>query len=791
MSSTFVPPRTPSPASQEEEAGAKVDGASEIELSHEIEGLVKDLEAEAGFFTTHLNPCPERLVNALNKKTTIKESLRTIMKATAADREQKLYQPACTLLTTISKDIFAYLKREGRVHLPEREIVFLDHHRCHLTHFPMERLEDKPDIVGVINRTRGFPRNGGNKTYSNIPYHRVETVVEAKSMDGGDGRAQATRYAYKIQQARPDRPGLYVLSIKPQHFQVVFSSPVGPVASEHTLWTDLRSLCAYVYSLYDPPSGHTLYDRTITWSEQTDLSAPKWTVQTASGCYADARVTFLGDPWARRTTVLRVVRDDQPIVVIKEAFVDCKRRFKEAELLEHVHKDGYLHGVVLHISSEIVQADGGDITFTRDDGTMTRVKYRIVFADTGYDLTLAKSVNDLLKTVYDALEVHRTLASARKVLHRDMSLFNILMYPQWGNRVGRRCMEHSPALIDDVLSGQLRPPEDRKARCVVIDLDNSAQLTTGQANAIDQKELQSRTGTPAYIARAVSNGTPCCNPVTISNEKMPLLEGAAKALYIQVYGEERYNKYNDSANTIHGGIPLSPTLSQRELLQRAEDMIFYHRWEYDAESALWTMYSALLRVTPVDFEETAAVRASLSDTWRSFRDHRIPAVRTTTSDPRNSLIERTIRGFRAPFPPVMEPVADLLLDLCMQAFPSYAMMEQLPPLDDHLHEAMQRLILSYLVKHQDNPIPLVSGKRRAVNFPEPPKPVRGTHGGTTEELQCTEERERKQQQERLLAETQAKQTGSGSRGQKRPREPTAGVDGPGSKLRRSLRNRKK
>ncbi|KAH9903431.1 hypothetical protein C8Q73DRAFT_52249 [Cubamyces lactineus] len=171
----------------------------------------------------------------------------------------------------------------------------------------MECLEDKHDIVGVIDRPGGYPRNGGNNTYSNIPYHRVETVVEAKAMDGGDGRAQATRYAYKIQQARPDRPGLYVLSIKPQHFQVVFSSPIGPVASEHTLWTDLNSLCAYVYSLYNPPSDHTLYDRTITWTERTDLSIPRWTVQTENGCYIDARITFLGDPWARRTTVFHVV----------------------------------------------------------------------------------------------------------------------------------------------------------------------------------------------------------------------------------------------------------------------------------------------------------------------------------------------------------------------------------------------------------------------------------------------------------------------------------------------------
>ncbi|KAI0325361.1 hypothetical protein GY45DRAFT_1312281 [Cubamyces sp. BRFM 1775] len=421
---------------------------------------------------------------------------------------------------------------------------------------------------------------------------------------------------------------------------------------------------------------------------------------------------------------------------------------------------------------------------------MTRFKYRIVFADIGHDLTIAKSVNDLLKAVYDALEVHRTLAHTRKalVLHRDVNLSNILMDPEWGHRVGRRCIAHSPALIDDILSRQLRPPEDRKAQCVVIDLDNSAELTTGQIDAINQKKIQSRTGTPAYIARAVSNGMPCCNPVTLLNEKMPLLDGAAKGLYIKVLGEERYNKYNDSPNTVHGGIPLPP-LKEQDVLQRAEEMTFYHRWEYDAELVFWTMYSALLRVTPIGFEETETTLKSLSTAWMTFYNHSIPPDPTTMSDPRNNLIKLTPNKFRLAFPPTMELVADLLLELSRHVSPSYAMMEQLPPYDDHLHEAMQRLILRYLVAHLDDPIPLISGKRRAVNFPEPPEPIRGTRGGTTEELQRTEEREKQQKQERLLADRmRAKRTApDGSRGRKRPREPTGDVDGPGSKLRRSLR----
>ncbi|KAI0772827.1 hypothetical protein BD413DRAFT_35061 [Trametes elegans] len=39
-------------------------------------------------------------------------------------------------------------------------------------------------------------------------------------------------------------------------------------------------------------------------------------------------------------------------------------------------------------------------------------------------------------------------------------------------------------------------------------------------------------------------------------------------------------------------------------------------------------------------------------------------------------------------------------------------MDQPPRFDDHLHEAVQRLILNYLVEHEDDPIPLTPGVLR-------------------------------------------------------------------------------
>ena len=51
--------------------------------------------------------------------------------------------------------------------------------------------------------------------------------------------------------------------------------------------------------------------------------------------------------------------------------------------------------------------------------------------------------------------VHRTLMK-RGILHRDMSINNILIRPVWRDLPGRCVMKDPPPLIEDVLSGALR-----------------------------------------------------------------------------------------------------------------------------------------------------------------------------------------------------------------------------------------------------------------------------------------------------------------------------------------------
>ncbi|KAI0325520.1 hypothetical protein GY45DRAFT_222657 [Cubamyces sp. BRFM 1775] len=195
---------------------------------------------------------------------------------------------------------------------------------------------------------------------------------------------------------------------------------------------------------------------------------------------------------------------------------------------------------------------------------------------------------------------------------------------------------------------------------------------------------------------------------------MPQLQGDARDLYIKVYGEERYNKYNDlSADTIHSGIP-PLRIRHSEAQAKAEAMPFYHRRECDAEPIFWMMYSALLRVTPVRFAEKrgdVSVTA-LTYVWDILREHTIPTTPTEV-DTRTTLLSDG-KVLLSALPPCMTQVGVLLLRIINHVLPSYPLMDELPPHDDHLHEAMERLILQYLVDN-DTPIPLVPHQLRPVN----------------------------------------------------------------------------
>ncbi|KAI0772781.1 hypothetical protein BD413DRAFT_34078 [Trametes elegans] len=400
----------------------------------------------------------------------------------------------------------------------------------------------------------------------------------------------------------------------------------------------------------------------------------------------------------------------------------------------------------------------------------TKKEHSVISVDMGVQLGCAKSINDLLMTAYDVLEVHRTLVRKHSILHRDMSFFNILMYPEWSSWPDIKDLGYykdHPALIDEVLSGKPTDPDHRMTRCLLIDLDNGAMIYDDPDAT--QDELGFRTGTPMYIARAEAAGEVISEAYTSIYRRMPLLSGKTLALYVAAHGEDRYNRYNDNKSTFHGGIPPYPGIEDGDfdqgLGEYADSLTFYHRPEYDVESVYWTLFSVLIRIIPKDAEFAGNAQQYLAENWELLSRHTI--VKRPKWDSRSPILQINKMSYICPlFAKSMHDVALMLLKMSAQVAPSYALMPHLPPHDDHLHEAMQRLILDYLVTHLDNPIPL-TGELRETG--QPTQQVAAVDNyRPPEEKKSTVTSSKRRRAEEESAQAQTSLTGSQRESQNRP-----------------------
>ncbi|TBU52506.1 hypothetical protein BD310DRAFT_228708 [Dichomitus squalens] len=724
---TAVIPSSRSPmSSPPEEVEANHEGCGQSESIGSYDPLEADTEdVDEDFLANHLRSPPT--FHATEEMLEKVEKIQNV-----GNTEKSMYQPLASLLTTMSEALYKTLTADMQEKLRSRHRVpagepghmsFINHSSSAPRHFPADILcdvKDAPDLLGVYNV--GDFSSDVDGVYKGVPHHRVEAIVEAKPIAKSGGRDQATTYAYRHHQARPDHPAFYCLVVKPDWYQVLLSDPTGVVASAETVWGDLDLLAAYIYSHYDPPRDHFLWDETIAWIPGESLAdPPTWKVNVQGQWYTQGRFVFVGEPWGRRTTILRVSDDDGGEIVIKEVYRHHQRRCKEEEILAHVHGDGDVLGVVRLKGAEHVTTNNETIRCAARGEETVRTKERFALFDSGSCLLDAKTVNDLLEAVYDALEVHRTVLLERKVLHRDMSLYNFLMYPKWGGVSGRPVSEKTPVSIRDVLRGSKRPAEERFPACLLIDYDNAAQVQ------VTGGELKERTGTPLYIARSVSLGMVLLDFESLFGTFMPRLTGDALQLYTTAYGQERYDRYNDDpvTRTCHGGYPPTQN-SHPRAVREAKSPAFVHRPEHDVESVYWTLVYALLRVQPAAAPRELDPSAASASVWNTLLSHYIPGEEYDRSDEkRHEVMNRTKQEWLDLFHATMEDVALLLWQITLHVCSEYALWKwegNFHP--DHLHEAVQRLILQYLVDHRDNPIELDPDHLR-------PTDPRSTHQGDT------------------------------------------------------------
>ncbi len=228
-----------------------------------------------------------------------------------------------------------------------------------------------------------------------------------------------------------------------------------------------------------------------------------------------------------------------------------------------------------------------------------------------------------------------------------------------------------------------------------------------------------------YISRSVSVGKVWNAGPDITYVKMPELSSEARTLYDKVHGPQRYDHFKEEEETYHGGIR-PPSGTKTDVSKE-----FYHKMEYDAESVFWSALSTLLLVQPANEEETSTNSILLSRMWKEFQSHKIEdnaqAAFIPVIDPRERTFLRCLDDFYlGTLLPCMRDVACLLYDLSRQVAPSYPLMPTPPPHPDHLHEAMQRLILNYLVDHRDKDIPLDPARLRSTTGPPKDEPKADT-----------------------------------------------------------------
>ena len=212
-----------------------------------------------------------------------------------------------------------------------------------------------------------------------------------------------------------------------------------------------------------------------------------------------------------------------------------------------------------------------------------------------------------------------------------------------------------------------------------------------------------------YIARSVCRGKVLTNDMYRTIPRMPQLSDNACALYIGAHGKGRYERYNDTKATPHGAEP--PDLDERF----KTPPVFRHRPEHDVESIYWSMVSALLHVRPMDVEGEPEMPKVFVDAWGDLLSHRIPEAGEGYSDPRGNFLSKEWEDWPQLFLGSMKDLGPLLFDISRQIRAEYALCGD-GLLPDHLHEAVQRLILQYLVDHDD--IPLNPHNLRTIPLPE-------------------------------------------------------------------------
>ncbi|KAF8668581.1 other FunK1 protein kinase [Rhizoctonia solani] len=590
------------------------------------------------------------------------------------------FSPLLQLCNLASKRVFDSL------HDPIDALVFYSNHNKFMVH-PFSEQSLAPDIIVLrqplhiletMTASGAYQGEQAFESPSTPTWSNVVAVGEAKVQR--NARYQTANYLRNQLQLWPDLHSVLGFSAKASSYSIFYHNASAIHQSANCDWSVSSPLHAFVRQLYQG----TTYDPSIINLRPNDRN-PRWVVRIDSDVFIVATATPDPGLGQRRFTALATHIETQIPWFIKDFYRDDLRRFFEGVMYVKAHESRVLPGMMQADHYGYVLNKNGDLIQTTsygrgqgNSGIKIRSKMRIATRDVGIPLEKVNSLRELLGVMYDACVVQRNLYRKSKILHRDISNNNIMIAPT-DEQFYKRCIGGYDEVkyLNQVLAQNKNTPP--RPVCLIVDLGNGAQIEDTRKGSM---ALTERTGTPKFIARSVSKGKPL--PRTVYKPDgviIPKLQGKSRELY-QVSSNVEYDSYNQAVDRGYAHTPGCTTE-------------FTHQLFHDAESTFWVISWILARALPKDYPMDPEPTDEFKTFVTEMEKHHPGKIGSDACADFSPELE----DWRKILHPGLESVAHMLSEMHKYVLPEWSYR---PELDgEHVHEALMRLILSEIVRIDD------------------------------------------------------------------------------------------
>ncbi|KJA13912.1 hypothetical protein HYPSUDRAFT_49536 [Hypholoma sublateritium FD-334 SS-4] len=583
---------------------------------------------------------------------------------------------------------------------PDKEILFIDTPNTVPKDHPTGA-SYRPDIIATTQR-------------GEIHWTGIEATVEVNSSGRTEEGAglQAASLSISLLQARPDLLAVQGFCVTKSGIILTIVSSSGVTRTEAlnmSVSANRVLLYAFITRLYEPdpnmvdpsikrrwddtaPQPHYVFDITLTPADSDAV--------VCSGY----RTIYARESLDPRAHIF--VNETNPtsfggaaIPVIKDAYCDLNSRFTEDAIIKHIHHERDIPGIVRVAYAELVCYGGPDRRVIVRDG---RQKTRLCLKEFGRSIMECKTVKDVLIVMYDQLENTRIMYRNRNVIHRDISIGNIMFRdlpvpPPIEDRNAEN-ISHENIDSDNETDGipaifcggtyLLGETDDRSfTKNLLIDLELAEVLDEKQ----DELRLPSGAGTMQFMARSIRKGR-----LLGGHAMIPFFDSPpeiSKTLLTRYRGifPDRVKRFPCKIPTHIPGIVKNPS-----------NTIAYHALRHDAESVYWVLVRWAVCAAPAGKASPPVSQHMRFRLTEDYSDYRPSYIEEGELDPSYDALRNLLNN--------MASYLDHDLHWATEAPFNHP---------EFLHEALQRLILNFLADNKDEDFMLLptSGKPRELQEP--------------------------------------------------------------------------